>query len=158
MVNENNRSSYQRCFVKKDVLRNFAKFTGKHLCQSLFFNKVAGNFVKKETLAQACNFIKKGTLVQVVSCEFCKISKNIFSKEHLRTITSLMRVIKCLWLPWQTLLRGRYNKTLCSFLFSFVLLKHFTPIFYFHVPWAHRKTSGFLMFWGGYRNGIEICH
>ena len=26
--------------VKKGVLRNFAKFTGKHLCQSLFFNKV----------------------------------------------------------------------------------------------------------------------
>ena len=24
------------------VLRNFAKFTGKHLCQSTFFNKVAG--------------------------------------------------------------------------------------------------------------------
>ena len=32
----------QRCSMKKDVLRNFAKFTGKHLCQSLFFNKVAG--------------------------------------------------------------------------------------------------------------------
>ena len=31
----------QRC-CKKGVLRNFAKFTGKHLCQSLFFNKVAG--------------------------------------------------------------------------------------------------------------------
>ena len=28
-------------FCKKVVLRNFAKFTGKHLCQSLFFNKVA---------------------------------------------------------------------------------------------------------------------
>ena len=27
---------------KKGVLRNFSKFTGKHLCQSLFFNKVAG--------------------------------------------------------------------------------------------------------------------
>ena len=27
---------------KKGVLRNFAKFTGKHLCQRLFFNKVAG--------------------------------------------------------------------------------------------------------------------
>ena len=26
---------------KKGVLRNFVKFTGKHLCQSLFFNKVA---------------------------------------------------------------------------------------------------------------------
>ena len=31
-----------RCSVKKGVLRNFAKFAGKHLCQSLFFNKVAG--------------------------------------------------------------------------------------------------------------------
>ena len=28
--------------VRKDILRNFAKFTGKHLCHSLFFNKVAG--------------------------------------------------------------------------------------------------------------------
>ena len=29
-------------FCKKDVLRNFAKFTGEHMCRSLFFNKVAG--------------------------------------------------------------------------------------------------------------------
>ena len=27
--------------MKKGVLKNFAKFTGKHLCQSLFLNKVA---------------------------------------------------------------------------------------------------------------------
>ena len=32
----------QRCSVKKGVLKNFAKITGKHLCQSLFYNKVAG--------------------------------------------------------------------------------------------------------------------
>ena len=36
------RSSQRRCSVKKGVFRNFAKFTGKNLCQSLFFNKVAG--------------------------------------------------------------------------------------------------------------------
>ena len=29
------RSSHWRCFVKKCFLRNFAKFTGKHLCKSL---------------------------------------------------------------------------------------------------------------------------
>ena len=29
-------------FYEKGVLRNFAKFTGKYLCKSLFFNKVAG--------------------------------------------------------------------------------------------------------------------
>ena len=31
----------QRCSMKKSVLWNFAKFTGKRMCQSLFFNKVA---------------------------------------------------------------------------------------------------------------------
>ena len=36
------RSSHRRCSITKGVLRNFAKFTAKHLCQSLFFNKVAG--------------------------------------------------------------------------------------------------------------------
>ena len=29
-------------FCKKGVLRNFAKFIGKHLCQGLFLNKVVG--------------------------------------------------------------------------------------------------------------------
>ena len=28
--------------MKKGVLKNFSKFTGKHLCQSFFFNKVPG--------------------------------------------------------------------------------------------------------------------
>ena len=60
----------KRGFCKKGDLRNFAKFTGKQLCQSPFFNKVAG---------QACHFIKKETLVQVFSCEFCEVSKNTFS-------------------------------------------------------------------------------
>ena len=36
------RSSHWRCSNEKGVLRNLTKFTGKHLCQSLFFNKVAG--------------------------------------------------------------------------------------------------------------------
>ena len=36
------RSSHWKCSVKIGVLRNFAKFTGKHMYQSLFFNKVAG--------------------------------------------------------------------------------------------------------------------
>ena len=45
-------------FCEKGVLRNFAKLTGKHLCQSLF--------------------IIKETLAQMFSCEFCEISKNIF--------------------------------------------------------------------------------
>ena len=33
--------------IIKVVLRNFAKFTGKQLCQTLFLNKVAGLITKK---------------------------------------------------------------------------------------------------------------
>ena len=34
---ELSRSSRPEVFCKKGVLRNFAKFTGKHRCQSLLF-------------------------------------------------------------------------------------------------------------------------
>ena len=36
------RSSHQRCSARIDVLRNFSKFTRKHLCQVLFYKKDAG--------------------------------------------------------------------------------------------------------------------
>ena len=57
---QSDKSSLPEVFCKRRVLRNFAKFTGKHLCQSL------------------CNFVKQETLAQVFSCEFCEISKNTF--------------------------------------------------------------------------------
>ena len=69
-------SSHPRCSVRKDVLRNFTKFTGRHLCQSFFFNKVAG--------LRSATLLKK-TLTQVFSCEFCKIFRNTFFTEHLWT-------------------------------------------------------------------------
>ena len=36
------RSSHQRCSMKKSVLKNFTKLTGKQLCQSPFLNRVSG--------------------------------------------------------------------------------------------------------------------
>ena len=51
-------SSHRRCYVRKGVLRNLAKFTGKHLCQST-----------QPT---------KEILEQVFFCEFYKISKKKF--------------------------------------------------------------------------------
>ena len=61
--------------LQKKVLKNVAKSTGKHLCQSL--------------RPEACNFIKKGTLAHVFSCEFCEISKNnIIFTEQLWTTAS----------------------------------------------------------------------
>ena len=60
------RSSRREVFSKKGVLKNFTKLTGKHLCQSLFFNKVAD--LRPATLL-------KDTLAQVFSCESYDISK-----------------------------------------------------------------------------------
>ena len=73
-----NRSSHQSCSITKAVLRNFTKFTGKHLCRSLFFNRC---------MPQACNFIKKEALTQVFSCGFCEIFKNTFLTEQIRATT-----------------------------------------------------------------------
>ena len=35
------RSSLPAVFCKNGILKNFKKFTGKHVCQSFFFNKFA---------------------------------------------------------------------------------------------------------------------
>ena len=37
-------------FYKKGVLDNFIKFTGKHLCQNLFLNKVAGLSYRNQSI------------------------------------------------------------------------------------------------------------
>ena len=63
-------NSHQRCSIKKGVLRNFAKYTRKHVRQSLF------------------NLSKKETMVQVLSCEFWEIFNNSFFTEHLRATAS----------------------------------------------------------------------
>ena len=52
-----------KVFFEESLIRNFAKFEGKHLCESLFFNKVVG--LSPATLL-------KVTLAQVFSCEFYK--------------------------------------------------------------------------------------
>ena len=62
--------------MKKGVLRNFTKFTGKCLCQILFFNKVAG--------LRSVTLLKKEALAQVFSSEFCEILRTPF-------------FIECLW-------------------------------------------------------------
>ena len=61
-------------FCKKGVFKNFVKFTGKHLCQSLFFNEIAS--LRPATLL-------KQALAQVFSSEFCEIFKNTVFTEYL---------------------------------------------------------------------------
>ena len=55
--------------VKKDFLRNFAKFTGEHLCQRLYSDKGLQLYYR------SCNLMKKETLAQVFSLNFVKFLK-----------------------------------------------------------------------------------
>ena len=68
-------------FHKKAILKYFVIFTGKHLCWSLFFNKVSSH--------QACNLIKKGLqqkyfLVNIRKLIRTPILKNICEQLHLK--------------------------------------------------------------------------
>ena len=65
-----NSSSRPEVFCKKSVLKNFAKFTGKHLYQSLFLIKL-----------QASAF----------SANFAKFLRTAFLTEQLRTVAASER-------------------------------------------------------------------
>ena len=65
------RSTPPEVFYKKGVLKNFAKFTGKHLCQSLFFNKVRATLLKMRLCHRCFNVT------------FARFLGTTFSKEHL---------------------------------------------------------------------------
>ena len=79
------RSSHRGRSVKKDVLNNFTKFTGKHLCQSLVFNNIAGlrpATLSKKRLRHRCfpvNFAKflRTPFLQKVSGRLLLISLGI---------------------------------------------------------------------------------
>ena len=65
----------QRCSVKKGVPRNCAKFTGKHLYQSVFFNKVAD--LRPATL------LKKRLWHRCFPVNFAQFLGTPFFTEHL---------------------------------------------------------------------------
>ena len=93
------KSSHRRCSIRKGSLRNFRKFTGKHLYQDLFFNKVTG---------LSGNFIKEETQTQVLPCGFSEISENNFFTEDLWATVSA----HSLQLHWNELLNTYLSKLL----------------------------------------------
>ena len=103
------KSSRLEVFCKKGVLKNFAKFTEKHLCQSIFFNKVAGlrqNFQKHLFLQNSsggcfwrfrvkpASLLKKRLWDRCFPVNFVKVLNNTFFTEHLQTTAFVF----CYWL------------------------------------------------------------
>ena len=77
----------QRCYVKK-VFLEISQNSQENTCAKVSFS------IRLQ--AQACNFIKRETLAQVFSREFCEISKNTYTTEHLQTTASFVCRVKCI--------------------------------------------------------------
>ena len=77
-------SSRPEVFCKKSVLRNFTKFTGKHLCQSLFFNKIAG-------LSPAA-LLRKRLWHRCFPVNFAKFLRTPFFTEHIRSLPLIIKL------------------------------------------------------------------
>ena len=113
------RSSRPELFCKKSVLRNFAKSTGKHLCQSLLFNK--------ETLAQVfpvkfTNFWEHLLLQNTSGGCFCKFrlykTRMFLGDIHAKQIKLQINSWK-LWINYKEIpTLSRQNE-------AFYLTKHF---------------------------------
>ena len=59
-----------RGVLEKGILENFTKFTGKHLCQGLFFNKVVG--------LRPANLLKKRLWHRCFHMNILKFSRTLF--------------------------------------------------------------------------------
>ena len=106
-------SSHQRGSVRKGVLRNFAKFTGKHQCQSLFFNKVAG--LSLVTSRENIKYVAKLSFN-----DECPFSKELFIVEMGKTKTKIKSRVKlcymdtehnCVWDGDRRFLQSRRKRS-----------------------------------------------
>ena len=83
-VNLSNMKQPPVVFYKKGFCKNFAKFTGKRLCQSLFFNKVAGlrpTTLLTKRLSHRCFPVKFAKFLRTAFLQ--NSSENCFSKFNI---------------------------------------------------------------------------
>ena len=89
------RSIRPEVFCKKGVLRNFAKFARKHLCQSLFFNKVAGlrpATLLKKRLWHRC-FSVTGVFSVIFGSDGCFWKQSLDSSFQLGKFQEIERLV-----------------------------------------------------------------
>ena len=82
------RGSHHRCSPRKGVLRNFSKFTGKHLFQCLFLKKLAG--------LRAASLLQKRLWRRCFPENFTKFLRTPFHKKHLWWLLLVFYTKRCL--------------------------------------------------------------
>ena len=141
-----NRSNHPEMFCKNGVLKIFAKFTGKHLCQSLFFSVEYG---PKLNHAQCKTFksLKGDRTGYTLTCKLPGALFKCLSYKHLFLPLSINILAKALpeleWVPLtisyylyslriskiSSMLHhgsmGRVHSKECYFIFAFTFLAFF---------------------------------
>ena len=87
ILRREDRSNSRMCSIRTGVLRNFAEFTGTHLCQSFFFNTVAG--------FRLGSLLKKGLWHRYFSVNFAKFLRTLFYRTFLATASEKNTVFAC---------------------------------------------------------------
>ena len=158
-----NRSNHPEMFCKNGVLKIFAKFTGKHLCQSLIFSVEYG---PKLNHAQCKTFksLKGDRTGYTLTCKLPGALFKCLSYKHLFLPLSINILAKALpeleWVPLtisyylyslriskiSSMLHhgsmGRVHSKECYFIFAFTFLAFF---FFFFVIF-HQKYWIFIIF------------
>ena len=127
------RSSRPKVFYRKDVLRYFAKFTGKHLCQSLFFNKVA--CLRPGTL------LKKRLWHRCFPVNFAKFLRTSFFTEHLRW---LLLYVHPAFPPYSDRVNKVYLRDMVKivhFVFTLCIQLHSVTNAFLHVMFLRKITA-----------------
>ena len=101
-----NRSSHQRCSIKKVFLK-ISQNSQENTCARV-----------SSCRPHARNFIKRETLAQVFSCEFCEIFKNTFFTEQLWTTASELNP-KCFFFYF--FLSGKLNRLVSFIIGNFAI-------------------------------------
>ena len=77
--------------MKKGILKNFSKFTGKHLCHSLIFNKVAGLMSANLLKIRPATLLNKRLQHRCFPVNFVKFLKSTLSTVYVWTTASVLQ-------------------------------------------------------------------
>ena len=121
---QKNRSSRLEAFCRKGVLRNFEKFTRKHLYQSLLFNKAAD--------LRTVTLLKKRFWYRCFPVNFSKFLKTLSIAEHLRWLLLKTSVNQLIFREELVDLQLYYSRTFSQEVFKHMCFKHFKARKYYY--------------------------
>ena len=121
---QNYRSSRLEVFCRKGVLRNFEKFTGKHLCQCLLFNKVAG--------LRTVTLLKQRFWCRCFPANFSKFLKTPSITEQLQWLLLKTPVNQLIFREELIDLQLNYSRIFSQEVFKHMCFKHFKARKYYY--------------------------